>query len=66
MTGLLSRSAGEWELRLEDGALVCELRIAGALLKPGYYRLRPPIKPVTLAELAALPQTEASVTAVVR
>ena len=32
----------------------------------GYYRLRPPIKPVTLAELAALPQTEASVTAVVR
>jgi NADPH-dependent 2,4-dienoyl-CoA reductase/sulfur reductase-like enzyme len=32
----------------------------------GYYRLRPPIKPVTLGELAALPQTEASVTAVVR
>ncbi|WP_454654843.1 FAD/NAD(P)-dependent oxidoreductase [Bosea beijingensis] len=32
----------------------------------GYYRLRPPIKPVTLAELAALPQTEASVKAVVR
>ena len=27
-------------VRLEDGALVCELRIAGALLKPGYYRLR--------------------------
>jgi NADPH-dependent 2,4-dienoyl-CoA reductase/sulfur reductase-like enzyme len=32
----------------------------------GYYRLRPPVKPVTLAELAALPQTEAAVTAVVR
>jgi NADPH-dependent 2,4-dienoyl-CoA reductase/sulfur reductase-like enzyme len=32
----------------------------------GYYRLRPPIKPVTLAELAALPQTETSVKAVVR
>ncbi|WP_293797087.1 NAD(P)/FAD-dependent oxidoreductase [uncultured Bosea sp.] len=32
----------------------------------GYYRLRPPIKPVTLAELAALPQTDASVKAVVR
>jgi NADPH-dependent 2,4-dienoyl-CoA reductase/sulfur reductase-like enzyme len=32
----------------------------------GYYRLRPPVKPVTLAELAALPQTEASVKAVVR
>lgn len=32
----------------------------------GYYRLRPPVKPVTLAELAALPQTEAAVKAVVR
>jgi NADPH-dependent 2,4-dienoyl-CoA reductase/sulfur reductase-like enzyme len=32
----------------------------------GYYRLRPPVKPVTLAELAALPQTEASVKAVIR
>lgn len=32
----------------------------------GYYRLRPPTKPVTLAELAALPQTDASVKAVVR
>lgn len=32
----------------------------------GYYRLRPPIKPVTLAELAALPHSEAAVKAVVR
>jgi NADPH-dependent 2,4-dienoyl-CoA reductase/sulfur reductase-like enzyme len=32
----------------------------------GYYRLRPPVKPVTLAELAALPQSEAAVKAVVR
>ncbi|WP_186417124.1 (2Fe-2S)-binding protein, partial [Bosea sp. CS1GBMeth4] len=32
----------------------------------GYYRLRPPVKPVTLAELAALPQTDAAVKAVVR
>ncbi|MCU4182492.1 FAD-dependent oxidoreductase [Bosea sp. BH3] len=32
----------------------------------GYYRLRPPVKPVTLAELAALPQTDGSVKAVVR
>jgi len=32
----------------------------------GYYRLRPPVKPVTLTELAALPQTDASVKAVVR
>lgn len=32
----------------------------------GYYRLRFPIKPITLGELAALPQTDASVDAVVR
>ena len=32
----------------------------------GYYRLRPPIKPITLAELASLPKTEAAVNAVVR
>lgn len=32
----------------------------------GYYRLRPPVKPVTLAELAALPSTESAVKAVVR
>jgi NADPH-dependent 2,4-dienoyl-CoA reductase/sulfur reductase-like enzyme len=32
----------------------------------GYYRLRPPVKPITLAELASLPQTEAGVKAVVR
>ncbi len=30
----------------------------------GYYRLRPPVKPITLAELAALPKTEADVNAV--
>jgi NADPH-dependent 2,4-dienoyl-CoA reductase/sulfur reductase-like enzyme len=32
----------------------------------GYYRLRPPVKPVTLAELAGLPTTEAARKAVVR
>ena len=32
----------------------------------GYYRLRPPVKPVTLAELAALPPTDAAIKAVVR
>jgi NADPH-dependent 2,4-dienoyl-CoA reductase/sulfur reductase-like enzyme len=32
----------------------------------GYYRLRPPIKPITLAELAALPKSEAAIKAVVR
>lgn len=32
----------------------------------GYYRLRPPVKPITLGELAAMPQDIASVAAVVR
>ena len=32
----------------------------------GYYRLRPPIKPITVAELAALPQNVAAIQAVVR
>ncbi|PSC03056.1 FAD/NAD(P)-binding oxidoreductase [Alsobacter soli] len=32
----------------------------------GYYRLRPPVKPVTLGELANLPKTEAAVKAVCR
>ena len=32
----------------------------------GYYRLRPPVKPITLKELAGLPKTPAAVNAVVR
>jgi thioredoxin reductase/bacterioferritin-associated ferredoxin len=32
----------------------------------GYYRLRPPVKPITLAELASLPKTEVAIKAVVR
>jgi bacterioferritin-associated ferredoxin len=32
----------------------------------GYYRLRPPVKPITLSELAALPKTESATKAVVR
>jgi thioredoxin reductase/bacterioferritin-associated ferredoxin len=32
----------------------------------GYYRLRAPVKPITLAELASVPKTEADVNAVVR
>jgi NADPH-dependent 2,4-dienoyl-CoA reductase/sulfur reductase-like enzyme len=32
----------------------------------GYYRLRPPVKPITLAEIASLPAGEAAVKAVVR
>jgi hypothetical protein len=51
------------------GLTVTEL-IAQALgvspVQTGYYRLRFPIKPITLGELAALPQTTASVDAVVR
>ena len=32
----------------------------------GYYRLRPPVKPITLGELAAMPRDDASLAAVVR
>jgi NADPH-dependent 2,4-dienoyl-CoA reductase/sulfur reductase-like enzyme len=32
----------------------------------GYYRLRPPVKPIALGELAAMPKTEASEKAVIR
>jgi bacterioferritin-associated ferredoxin len=32
----------------------------------GHYRLRPPVKPVTLGELASLPRDDAAVQAVVR
>jgi NADPH-dependent 2,4-dienoyl-CoA reductase/sulfur reductase-like enzyme len=32
----------------------------------GYYRLRPPVKPITLGELAAWPQDEAAIKAVAR
>jgi thioredoxin reductase len=32
----------------------------------GYYRLRPPVKPITVGELASLPKTEAEIAAVER
>jgi bacterioferritin-associated ferredoxin len=32
----------------------------------GYYRLRPPVKPITVGEVAALPKTDAAVYAVTR
>ena len=32
----------------------------------GYYRLRPPVKPITVAELASLPKSEADIAAVER
>jgi thioredoxin reductase/bacterioferritin-associated ferredoxin len=51
------------------GLTVTELMAAARGKSPqeiGYYRLRAPVKPITLAELAALPKTEADVKAVVR
>ncbi len=51
------------------GPTVVELIARGAEhARPevGYYRLRPPVKPITLGELAALPQTDAAIKAVVR
>ena len=51
------------------GLTVTEVIAAARGVPPadvGYYRLRFPIKPITLGELAALPQTNASVDAVVR
>jgi hypothetical protein len=51
------------------GLTVTELIATARGVSPqevGYYRLRPPVKPITLAELAHLPKTEAAVKAVVR
>jgi len=51
------------------GLTVTELMAQARNVDPqkiGYYRLRPPVKPITLAELAALPKSEAAVAAVVR
>ena len=51
------------------GLTVTELIAQGRSATPdavGYFRLRPPVKPVTLAELAALPVAEHEVAAVVR
>jgi len=51
------------------GLTVTELMAQARNVDPqkiGYYRLRPPVRPITLAELAALPKSEAAVAAVVR
>lgn len=51
------------------GPTVVELiaQVRGAKLSEvGYYRLRPPVKPLTLGELAVLPHGDAAVRAVVR
>ena len=51
------------------GLTVTELIAEGRGVPPqdvGYYRLRPPVKPITVGELAALPKSDAAVKAVVR
>jgi thioredoxin reductase len=51
------------------GLTVTELMAQACGVAPeaiGYYRLRPPVKPITLAELAGLPTSEAAVKAVAR
>ena len=51
------------------GLTVAEMIAEGRGLSPqeiGYYRLRPPVKPITVAEMASLPRTAADIKAVVR
>jgi thioredoxin reductase/bacterioferritin-associated ferredoxin len=51
------------------GLTVTELIAQARGVEPqevGYYRLRPPVKPITLAELAALPKNEAALRSVAR
>ncbi|KAB2850912.1 MAG: FAD-dependent oxidoreductase [Hyphomicrobiaceae bacterium] len=38
----------------------------GQIIVVGYYRLRPPVKPITLGEMASLPKPAAAVRAVER
>jgi NADPH-dependent 2,4-dienoyl-CoA reductase/sulfur reductase-like enzyme len=45
--------------------LIAETRGVGPA-EVGYYRLRPPVKPITLGELAAVPRSEEAIAAVVR
>ena len=51
------------------GLTVTELIAAGRGVSPqavGYYRIRPPVKPITVGELASLPKSETDLKAVVR
>ena len=51
------------------GLTITELIAAERRTTPaevGYYRLRPPVKPITLGEFAGLPTSEAAVKAVAR
>jgi thioredoxin reductase len=68
MKSFLRSGMGPCQGRL-CGLTVTELIAKARGVSPqdvGYYRLRPPVKPITLAELAHLPKTEAAVKAVVR
>jgi hypothetical protein len=68
MKAFLRCGMGPCQARL-CGLTVAELIAEERGLHPrevGYMRLRPPVKPITLAELAAMPTTEAAVKAVVR
>jgi NADPH-dependent 2,4-dienoyl-CoA reductase/sulfur reductase-like enzyme len=68
MKSFLRSGMGPCQGRL-CGLTVTELMAKARGVSPqeiGYYRLRPPVKPITLAELAHLPKTEAAVKAVVR
>jgi NADPH-dependent 2,4-dienoyl-CoA reductase/sulfur reductase-like enzyme len=50
------------------GLTVTELIAGSRGVSPdavGYYRLRPPVKPIALAELATLPKTDAAIAAVI-
>jgi hypothetical protein len=51
------------------GLTVTEMIARGRGISPdaaGYYRLRPPVKPITLGELADVEKTPAEINAVVR
>lgn len=68
MKSFLRSGMGPCQGRL-CGLTVTELMAQARGVSPqeiGYYRLRPPVKPITLAELAHLPKTEAATKAVVR
>jgi bacterioferritin-associated ferredoxin len=53
----------------ECGLTVTELIAQARGVSPqevGYYRLRPPVKPITLGELGSLPKNEAALRSVAR
>jgi hypothetical protein len=68
MKTLLRCGMGPCQGRL-CGLTVTEIISAARGVTPdevGYYRLRPPVKPVTVGDLAGLPKNDAAVRAVVR